>query len=37
MKRTFLALDYKQQRDVTRFLWLKEPNNINFENNIQVY
>ena len=37
LKKPSLALDYKADRDVTRFLWLKDPTCASLESNIHVY
>ena len=38
IEKAFLSIGLqKVDRDVTRFLWLKDPTNTNLENNVQVY
>ena len=38
IEKAFLSIGLqKVDRDVTRFLWLKDPTNTNLENNVEVY
>ena len=38
IEKAFLSVGLQPaDRDVTRFLWLKDPNNTNLENNTQIY
>ena len=38
IEKAFLSVGLQTaDRDVTRFLWLKDPSNTNIENNIQIY
>jgi len=38
VEKAFLSIGLqKQDRDVTRFLWLKNPKNVNIEGNIEIF
>jgi len=37
VEKAFLTIGLQQDRDVTQFLWLKNPKNVNIEGNIEVF